>query len=362
MDNMPHYSTEQLIDFLEGRLDELSSAELSKHLESGCQVCNDSAAFYKRMFSAVQTLHWKSPSHAAHRKVIQAYSAKYPVKTKHSWRSLLRPALIGFTVLALVTFAFLFNLSPLVVHAGYIESVTGQVEILDPSAEAWSVVSPGQSVPVDASPRSFSGSQATIAFPGGEKTILGSESEVHLVSLSESQGSWKISLEQTSGQTENQTSINTKSFSVRTVAGIANSRSGHFVMNIKADGSVVTNVLEGEVETLSHNERTILQAGETSIMPFEKLPDVTPTFEESLIGLLPNLTPVPTQTITPTFVPTITPSLTPTPTGFYPTPINTPEGSIPTSDSNNVDISCPPGNSGGAGKSEDASNSEKACK
>src|SRR5512133_3184810 len=121
MDNTPHYSTEQLIDFLEGRLDALTSAELSSHLESGCQVCNDSVVFYKRMFSAMQTFHWKSPSLSAHRKVIQAYSTKYPAKTKIRWRPLLRPAFIGFTVLILITFVFLFNLNPGVVYAGHIE-------------------------------------------------------------------------------------------------------------------------------------------------------------------------------------------------------------------------------------------------
>jgi len=371
MDNTQHYSTEQLVDFLEGRLDPASSAELSQHLASGCQACNDSMTVYKRMFSAMQTFRWKNPSLNAHRKVIQAYSAKFPAKTKIGWRPLLRPAFIGFTLLVLISFIFLFNLNPAVVYAGYIENVTGQVEMLDPATGSWNTVTPGQSVQVDAAIRVMTESQTVISFPGGELTTLGSDTEVHLIALSKSQGSWEIALEQISGQTENQTSQNTRSFSVRTFAGVANSNNGHFVMNIRADGSVMTHVIEGDVETRSPSQKSILHSGESFVFPSVEPTQLSPDNKDNLVDPSSNPSPEPSPTPTPSVKPTKTPkdnvkpTQTPTPTGLLPLQANSTDGFVPTnssSNSNNADVTCSPGNSSGHGNSENASNSDTACK
>ena len=369
MDNTSHYSTEQLVDFLEGRLDPASSAELSKHLSSGCQACNDSVTVYKRMFSAMQTFRWKNPSLNAHRKVIQAYSAKYPAKTKIGWRPLLRPAFIGLTLLVLISFVFLFNLNPAVVYAGYIENVTGQVEMLDPATGSWNAVAPGQSVPVDAAIRALADAQTTISFPGGEQTTLGSNTEIQLIELTKSQGSWEVALEQISGQTENQTSQNTRSFSIRTTAGVANSSNGHFVLNISADGSVMMRVISGDVETRSPSQKAILHSGETFVFPSEEPTTLSPDNNDNLVDptqdplLEPSLTP--SLTVTKTPKDSIKPTRTPTPVELIPFQASSTDGFVPTnssSNSNNADITCSPGNSNGAGNSENASNSDKACK
>lgn len=366
MENVTHTSTEQLIDYLEGRLDTASSVELTRHLESGCQACKDSLAYYKRMLSAMEAMRWKSPSPNAHRKVIGAFSAKQQLSKKINWRPVLRPAFIALTVLIFISFMFLFNLPPKVVYAGYIENVTGQVEMLEPSSESWQPVTTGQAVPMGALIRSMTTSEATISFPGGEQTIIGSETKIHLVSLSESKGSWEISLEQLAGQTESQTAKNTQSFSVLTKAGQAISRNGNFVMTINPDGSLVISVLTGEVEARSQNENITLHSGDTIVLPsasgsegfsdddWSLTPSASPSVEPSQTS-----TPTQTETITPTVTgtPTSTPTLTPTRT--LPPPSNT---SIPSSDADDDDSSCAPGNSGGAGKSGDASNSENSCK
>ncbi len=364
MDNNQHYSTEQLVDFLEGRLDALASSELSAHLESGCPACNESMGIYKRMFSAIQTLHWKSPSQNAHRKVLQAYSAKYSAKSSKSWLPLFRPALIGFAALMLIAFAFLFNLQPGVVYAGYVEDVTGQVEMLDPVNGDWMVVKPGQSVPVDASVRSMTGSQAVITYPGGEQTILGAESEIQLLALNKSQGSWEISLEQISGQTENLTAQKTLSFTIRTAAGIANTNNSHFLMKINQDGSVVASVLSGEVETNSNSHKAVIHAGESTILQAGSEFESTLITEENTVEPSPDPSPEPSLTITPTVEPTKTPKNNIKPTGT-PTLQMTTVGFIPTNSSSNsvnADVNCSPGNSSGNGNSENASNSDKACK
>ncbi|MRS04711.1 zf-HC2 domain-containing protein, partial [bacterium] len=334
MDNIQHYSTEELVDYLEGRLDALTSVELSEHLESGCPTCNESMGIYKRMFSAIQTLHWKAPSPSAHRKVLQAYSAKYSAKPAKQWFQLLRPAFIGFAALMLIAFAFLFNLKPGIVYAGYVENVTGQVEMLDPATGSWREVKQGQSVPIKASIRSMTDSQAVIAYPGGEQTILGSESEIHLIALNKSLGSWEISLEQISGQTENLTAQKTNTFTIRTTAGVANSSNGHFTMQIKPDGSVVASVLAGEVETNSHSKKTIIHAGESTIMQSESTTGSPTVTNEKTFDPSSNPSPEPSLTATPTLDPTKTPKDIVKPTKT-PTPQTAPDGLIPTSSSDN---------------------------
>lgn len=367
MDNTTHYSTEQLVDFLEGRLDPASSAELSKHLASGCQSCNDSMVVYKRMFSAMQTFHWKNPSLSAHRKVIQAYSAKYPVKTKFGWRPLLRPAFIGLTLLVLISFVFLFNLNPAVVYAGYVENVTGQVEMLDPTTGSWNAVAPGQSVPVDAAIRTMTDAQIVISFPGGEQTTLGSDTEIQLIALTKSQGTWEVALEQISGQTENLTSENTRSFSVRTTAGVANSSNGHFVLNVSADGSVVTRVIAGEVETRSPSQSSVIHVGETSVFPSDKPSQPSSNDKKNTVDPSPNPSPEPSLTSTPSVEPTKTPkdngkpTRTPTPAGSLPTEKNNADKTNSSGNSQNADVTCSPGNSNGHGNSGNANNSEYSC-
>jgi hypothetical protein len=374
MDNTKHFSAEQLVDFLEDRLDTPSRTELLNHLKSGCQVCNTSMAFYKRLFSAIHSLHWLSPSASAHNNALRAFSAKYPVKTKNRPLSILRPVFISFTILAIIVFAFLFNLNPRVVYAGHIENSSGLVEILDVSTGTWKPVKTGQAVPVKSSIRTMSEATATITFPGGEQTILGADSEVQLLSLAKTQGAWEISLELVSGQSEHQTSQKTHSFSVRTSAGVANSSNGQFAMNISPDGSVVTSVLEGNVEIRSHDQNSIIHPGETYVLtPVETdEPTVSSTLiDETQMVPSQNPTPEPSQTSTPVVEPTKTPkdqgkpTRTPTLTGTLPTQLNKTENSVPTnssSNSNNADITCSPGNSNGAGNSENASNSSNACK
>ena len=364
MDNNTHYSTEQLIDFLEGRLDSSSSFALTKHLESGCKVCNETFEIYKRMFSAIQTLHWKTPSPSAHKKVVQAYSEKYQAKTKTRWLPFFRPAFIALTVLALITFAFLFNLNPGVVYAGYLENVTGQVEMKDPTTGSWHTVTHGQSVPINASIRSLSESQATIRFPGGEHTLLGSESEVQLMALTQSQGLWEISLEQVSGQTENQTAQKTDSFTIRTQVGMANGHNAHFILKILPHGSAEMRVLQGQVEIHTPTQNSIINSGEIAIFPSTNSTELSPGDTDGNLDPSPYPSPESSETAEPTLVPTKTPKNKVIPTQT-PNPSDSSIISVPTDGATNSpisDVDCSPGNSGGAGNSGNASNSDEACK
>ncbi len=353
-----HSSPEQLIDFLEDRLHPSSREELSLHLKTGCQVCNDSLVLYERMFSAIQSLHWPAPTHSIHKKAVSQFSLYYPekVKTKPKMLPLFRPAFIGFAFLALVVFTFLFTLNLGVVNAGYIENVIGQVEVFNPSTGKWNPVVQGQTLPIDATIRTLSNSQVTISFPGGERTMLSAESEVYLESIVKSHGLWEISLEQVNGQTENQTSSSTAAFIIKTMAGVINGSKAHFLMAIAADGSVTTDVFEGEINTLSHSEKSIVHSGQTLVFPSNKFATMgTPFIRDTAIA--PSFTPMHLDKATKTPNTNGNQGRTPTPKPD-PTKKNTPGNS---SSSNNSDSSCTPSNSNGNGNSENANNSPESC-
>ena len=353
-----HSSPEQLIDSLEDRLDSSSRDELSLHLKNGCQVCNDSLIFYERMFSAIQSLRWQSPTPSIHKRAVSQFSLYYPekVKTKTKILPLFRPAFIGFVLLALVVFTFLFTLNPAVVNAGYVENLTGQVEVLNPSTGKWNKVVQGQRLPVSASIRTLSNAQVTIAFPGGEKMMLSAGSEVRLESIVKSQGLWEISLSQISGLTENLTSSSTSAFVIKTMAGEVNGSQAHFLMAIAADGSVTTDVFEGEINTLSHYEKSIVNSGQTLVFPSNKFATMgTPFIRDTAIA--PSFTPMHLDIATKTPNANGNQGRTPTPKPD-PTKKNTPGNS---SSSNNSDSSCTAGNSNGNGNSENANNSPESC-
>lgn len=356
MNSEQHYTAEQLIDYVEGRLDPSSIAELLIHLESGCPFCNASKTFYERLFKAIESLHWQAPTPSIHKRAISQFALYYPPKTKTQpkFQPLLRPALIGFAIIALLVFSFLFTPTPGVVYAGYVENINGQVEMLDPSTGSWNPVSRGQSIPINATIRTLSDAQVTISFPGGERTTLASESEVQLESIVSSQGLWEISLEQISGQTENQTSSSTSSFSIKTNAGMVNSNKAHFMMEIDTDGSVTTDVFEGDVKTLFHSEKSTLHSGQTIVFPSNEYTTMgTPFYRDTAIA--PLFTPANLDKATKT--PNINGNQERTPA-----PKADPTKQNDLGNSDHTGNSCNPGNSNGNGNSGNANNSTEACK
>lgn len=346
MDNNQHFSTRQLVDFLEGRMEDTTKIRLLMHLKSGCQTCSESLAFYKRMFSAIQTLHWQAPSPTVHQKIVQAFWDQYPVQQKNRPAFTFRPAIIGYVILVLFALIFLFNLNPTNVVTGYIETVVGNVEMLVNPGGAWKTVTPGEPVPIHAAIRTLDDSHITLTFPGGETAIVGSNSEIELVSLFKAQGEWNIELDQKRGKIEHQTAQSTGSYSVHTSAGTFSSTGAHFLMDINPDGSVSTNVVEGSVQSTSNSQSMTIRTGQTTLSISETYsPPISPSDFEQYNDM--SLNPTPYYEIT--FIPSISGSQNSTPT---PEVILNPEATP--SDGNSINS----GNSNNSGNSSNSGNSE----
>jgi len=305
------------------------------------------------MFSAINSLHWPAPTAVIHNRVISQFSLYYPEKTisKPKFSPLLRPALMSLTILGLMAIGFLFTLKPKVVYAGNVENLIGKVEILNRSIGSWKAVYPGQSVPVGAKIRTAEESQVTITFPGGEKTLVASQSEIFVESIEQAHGYWEISLDQISGQTETLTSTSTSSFSIETSAGVINSNQAHFVMEVEEDGSVTTDVFEGAVNTFSHSEQSMIHSGQTLVFPSSNNAAMSSPFYRE-------------NTIVPSLMPLMLDEATKTPKNNEKeagtaTPKNNPGNA---EDTKNSDSQCNPGNSNGNGNSENANNPTEACK
>lgn len=353
MEILQHCSTEHLIDYLEDRLDPTTLNQVSKHLQTGCHECETSLMHYGRIFKAVESLHWPSPTSSIHQRVISQYPLVYPTKIKPRIILQLRPALILISFLIILVFTSLLTRNPRDVYAGFVENISGTVEVLDPNAGQWKPVLSGQSIPVDSTIRTLSDSSVTISFPGGEKTLLNSETEIHLVSMMDTKGSWNISIELINGQAENLTTETTGQFTLKTINGQLSSDHAHFIVKIDDDGSVITDVFEGEVNALKFSEKSTLHKGQTLVFSSDKFATMgSPLFNNfsSIPSLMPN---VPTKT-------------TKTPSSIKPTGTPNPK-TIPTpkSDKDKTETSagsCLPGNSNGAGNSANANNSSDACK
>lgn len=346
MNNEQHYSTQQLVDYLDGHLDATSSSILLMHLETGCPACNESFLLYNRIISGIKSLHWQAPSPTIHKRVVSQFRLHYPEKTKTntSFFPQFRPAFLGFAVVAIVIFALLFSINKSVVSAGYVEEVTGQVELFDASSNLWKPVSIGQSLPVNARVRTMANSQLTIAFPGGEKTLLRSNTEIQIESIDKTQGLWQISLDQNSGLTENVTAPSTMQLSITTSAGVFDGSYAHFIVDINYDGTVTTDVFEGTVFSLSNSKLSSIHPGQSLVIPAGNNETIDSAYFEN-INLKPILTPLseerPTKTPNNLMKQTITP-----------TPKSNP----------NSGTTCNPGNSNGAGNSGNANNAAESCK
>lgn len=313
MESTKHLTTEQILDFLEGRLDQASCSVVTTHLASGCKECTANYSFYRRYHNGVQATHWPSPSRVVHSKVISSYEAYFrSIQSQRKTSPFFRPVLIGFAVLTAMLLALILIPPQKNVLAATILKSTGVVEIQESSGSTWIPVTPGQYFHIGSILRTAENGQAEILFPGGEQTILGSSSTLKLDDIFSSHGKWNVDLTQLAGSTDNTTGNATASFVIHTKKGDAQGGQAHFDLIITSEGNSQVNVLTGALSiktnfgymTLSSGQSVNLsdQSDQTTATP-------SPFGQEDVDD-----TPIPTYTITPqpddesgnTLVPTFT--------------------------------------------------------
>jgi hypothetical protein len=262
MNNNSHFSKEQLLDFMENRLDPVSMEKVSDHLSGKCLICEANLGGLTRIMKAVNATNWPAPSFKAHSKAIGIFHKPIPQKP-WGWPVLFsRPVLIGFAMLTLIL-VFLFpNFSPHTVYAAQLENVTGQVDLKEISNSPWLVPLSGQSVPLGATIRTSDNGQAVIKFPDGTSAKLGVDTQVELAELSKVDGQWKIQIYQTSGKAEILSALSTI-FRIQTTYGYAVANKANFSLSIERDGRTEVKVNEGNVNIDSTAGSLEVNSGQT---------------------------------------------------------------------------------------------------
>lgn len=278
MSNNIHLTTEQALDYLEGRLEPVAREEVLKHLSDGCPDCAQNLADLTRILQAIQATSWPSPSAQARQQAINAFYIQYPEKVKPQPVAFFRPVLIGLALIAVV-FVILFLNLPQPVNAAILKEMTGSVDIKVNSSAAWQTLSLGQSIPVGSIIRTSSNGQAVLTYPGGSRSTLGPDTQLELAVLASTDGQWQITLTQTSGKTEVVSSVKTALFRIQTAAGSTDTNEeGDFDLQVEEDGTTVVSVKDGRVNANTSGGSLLISPGQTGLLRKDSAP-ITPTPE-----------------------------------------------------------------------------------
>lgn len=281
-----HLTTEQVLDYLEGRLDAAGQKEVLDHLSGGCRDCARKMKDLTRMTQAFQAASWPAPSERARRRAVNSFDIYQSRKRAQQPTTFLRPALIGLALIAAIFVIIILN-RPQPAYAAVVQEMTGNVDMKANAGASWQALSPGQSIPVGSIIRTSSNGKAVLTFPGGARAALGPDTQLELSGLAPTHGQWQITLAQKSGKMDVVTGGKTALLRVQTDAGTADSTEATFGSQVEEDGTTVVDVEEGSVRVDSPAGSSVISSGNTGVLQKNKarttpkaVPSSTATPEE----------------------------------------------------------------------------------
>jgi hypothetical protein len=283
-----HLSTEELLDFLENRLDPATLEKVSEHISSGCSDCANNLTTFRRLLQAMEASAWPAPSAQAHKRAVEVFHLPFLQKFRQQRTIIFHPVFIGLALIALILVILFRNSSHQPVYAANLENVTGRVDLKATSSASWQASSSGQSVPLGATIRTASNGQAVLIFPDGTRTTLGPDTQLELTRLSQTDGQWRITITQTSGETEVVSTLKTTLFRIQTAAGFTDTNEADFSLRVEENGTTVVSVKEGSVKAISPAGSLSIFSGETGLL-HKNSPPTTPI--PSSISATPTSTP-----------------------------------------------------------------------
>jgi len=290
MSNNIHLSTEQLLDFLENRLDPATLEKVSEHLSSGCPDCANNSATLRRLLQAMEASAWPAPSAQAHHQAVEVFHLPFLQKFWERRTIIFHPVFIGLALIALILVILFRSSPPQPVYAANLENVTGRVDLKVTSSASWQASSSGQSVPLGATIRTASNGRAVLTFPDGTRTTLGPDTQLELTVLSKTDGQWRITITQTSGETEVVSTLKNTLFRIQTAAGFTEAREADFSLRVEENGTMVVSVKEGSVNANSPAGSLLISSGETGLLHKNSAP-TTPIPSSISASATPTSTP-----------------------------------------------------------------------
>ena len=344
------FSLENLIDWLDGRLDDQARQALEAHLNSGCPTCEAELDWLGEVREITIADDTVEPSAGA----VARVKAIYDPKRSRSAPGLIRPRLLsparltlGLAALALLFAAVFATYSPTILaRGGTVTGLEGTVYAQDIDGAEWRVVGLGDRLGQGNRIRASEG-RAVLTLFDGSTLEMGAGSEITLSSLRSSllRSPYGIALRQQAGfvlYEVDPLSSRRSVFQVQSPTALVTVRGTSFALTVVSELETTVAVYVGSVEVQGPADSAILTANEVAVVPASKplrvvplrVPTTTPQVLVSpSASVTQTATPRPTDTGESTGTPqstyTLEATLTPKPTdtqepmGALP-PTNTP--------------------------------------
>ncbi|NLG49325.1 MAG: hypothetical protein GX552_04345 [Chloroflexi bacterium] len=314
-------SLENLIDWLDGRLDEDSRAQVEEHLREGCEQCEADLSFLRRVLAAARAEPLIEPpaeltikAKAIYRPPRQAPRFGWMSRRYGQQPAWVRPVLGLAAALFLVLTASLYVLGrPTVpVREAVVVPQDASLEVRQPEGTEWQPIQEEQPVQEGYRLRAADDSAVMTLFDGSSLEMR-SSAEVELTTLREGVlgSAHHITIQQDAGYIVYRVASlpNARSaFRVQAPGALVTVRGTVFAVAVSPEGETLVSVLEGSVRVATESSQLDLAPGEGAVasiggtlMP---LPGATVTALAPAEG-----SPSPTMAATDTPVPTNTPTI-----------------------------------------------------
>jgi hypothetical protein len=357
-----HLTTEELLDYVEQRLEADEIASIEAHLATGCSSCQEELAWLTTTLDLMAPNLWLDAPVRLQASVRQSYRQRFVNERDSfsigSWLESIftpaRPLVYAAVGILLVVVVIGLVYQP---WSGLGEGGGAEVAAYTGTVEVQSADGTQRSLQDDATINSGDGvrtgdeSSVVLSFPDQSKTLMAPFTELSVLKLDvgRGQGDQVIILEQQSGRTQNYVqplrSAGSR-FEIRTPAATVSVRGTSFTVDVDQNGTTRVSVSEGRVQVAAQGVTVTLDGGEGTVVQSGSSPGVaqpmpTVPIPTELATMLPTPVAVPTDEpgleaqatpATASETPTVTPSTTPSPSATYVTETPTPTPS-PTSGS-----------------------------
>ena len=348
-----HFTTEQLLDYVERRLSPNEIGRVETHLAGDCSSCQEELTWLTGTLNLMVSDVWVDAPVRLQASARQIYREHFSPKRERvsigQWlQSLFAPsrpfiyAAIGLLLVVVVTGLLLRPWSnPQQSASVEIAAYQGTVEVQSPGSDTWEPAESAGEINTGDDVRTGDESSVVLSFPDESKTLMTPHTELKILkmSLDEESGDQIIILQQQSGRTQNYVqplpSIGSR-FEIRTPAATITVRGTSFSVEVEGDGTTRVAVSEGRVQVAAQGMTISLDAGEATEVETGSTPSVVepaPTIpipteyatliftpapaatEESTGEVEATATPQPPATATNTLTPSASPS--PSPSAVY---------------------------------------------
>jgi hypothetical protein len=310
-------SFDNLVDWVDERLDEGSTELVRAHLETGCTECHSDLAWLRRVIEAAKSDNMVEPPAGAVVRAKQLYRER---SRAVSWKRLVLPQVrhwapaMAVLLLLLLATAYLSQMPLLMPGQARLSGPLGIAQVRGTADVEWQVAEAGDVLGQGDTLRVGEASAVLSLFDGTRLTLQpGAEVSLETLRSGLFGASYHIALQQRSGSVEYdvaQLRGGRCHFEAQTPTVLVTVQGTRFVITVETVEETRVTVLQGSVRLDSAEQSTVLVEREGALVPVSapmvRLPTLTATFtplpiqsQTAPVSLEPSRTPLATHTPTP---------------------------------------------------------------